>query len=365
MKILLIGEYSSLHASLAKGLRLLGHDVVVASNGDFWKNYPRDIDLSRSTTKIGGLLLWAKLLSLLPRWRNFDVIQLINPLFAELKADKLKFFFNYLKQHNKKIFLLGAGMDYYWVQECCNTMPLRYSDFNIGTTLRTHAEAQKEIADWIGTEKELLNKYIAQQCNGIITCLYEYQVCYQPHYPDKTHFIPLPIDVLPNQDFPTPSFTPPLKIFIGINKQRNVYKGTDIMLKAAQRIQQQYPDKVKLTVVESLPYAEYRQAMSHADIILDQLYSYTPSMNPLQAMTQGIICVGGGEPENYDIIHEKELRPIINVEPNEESVYSQLENLVLHPEKIVSLKQQSIDYVRKHHNLIDVAQQYVDFWKKM
>ena len=47
MKILLIGEYSNVHNTLAEGLRMLGHKVVVASNGDFWKNYPRDISRLR------------------------------------------------------------------------------------------------------------------------------------------------------------------------------------------------------------------------------------------------------------------------------------------------------------------------------
>ena len=47
MKILLLGEYSNVHATLAKGLRALGHEVLVVSNGDFWKNYPRDIDIKR------------------------------------------------------------------------------------------------------------------------------------------------------------------------------------------------------------------------------------------------------------------------------------------------------------------------------
>ena len=47
MKILLIGEYSRVHLTLAEGLRSMGHEVVVASAGDGFKNYPRDIDLSR------------------------------------------------------------------------------------------------------------------------------------------------------------------------------------------------------------------------------------------------------------------------------------------------------------------------------
>ena len=57
MKILLIGEYSNVHATLATGLRELGHQVTVISNGDFWKNYPRDIDVTRQIGKWGGVKL--------------------------------------------------------------------------------------------------------------------------------------------------------------------------------------------------------------------------------------------------------------------------------------------------------------------
>ena len=64
--------------------------------------------------------------------------------------------------------------------------------------------------------------------------------------------------------------------------------------------------------------------MLGSDAIMDQLYSYTPSMNPLEAMAHGIICIGGGEPENYEIIHETTLRPIINVLPTYESCVREL-----------------------------------------
>lgn len=55
MKILLIGEYSNVHWTLAEGLRTLGHEVCVVSNGDFWKDYRRDISLVRKCTKLGGI----------------------------------------------------------------------------------------------------------------------------------------------------------------------------------------------------------------------------------------------------------------------------------------------------------------------
>ena len=362
MKILLIGEYSNVHATLAEGLRHLGHEVTVVSNGDFWKAYPRDIDVSRPAGQWGGLRLLTKIYTLLPRLRGYDVVQLINPMFFELKAERLFFLYRYLRRHNRKVFLGGFGMDWYWVHTCVTRKPLRYSDFNIGETLRTNPDALRERHDWLGTAKERLNQWIANDCDGIITGLYEYWACYHPVFPQKTTFIPFPIRL---PETPTP-VTPSSKvvIFIGINRERSAYKGTDIMLQAAQEVGRRYPQAMELRVAESVPFNKYQEMMDGADAILDQLYSYTPSMNPLLAMSKGIICIGGGEPENYEIINETALRPIINVAPTYDSVFHELEQLVLHPERIPELKRQSVAYVRKHHDYLKVAQQYLDFWSR-
>ena len=363
MKILLIGEYSNVHNTLAEGLRELGHEVTVISNGDFWKDYPRDIDVARTPGKFGGILLMAKLYALLPKLRGYDVVQLINPIFFELKAERLFWFYRYLRKHNKRVYLGAYGMDYYWVHTCTYDKPLRYSDFNIGDEVRTDAEAVYYQYDWLGTAKEKLNKMIAEDCDGIIAGLYEYWACYHPAFPAKTTFIPFPIKMPDNYQTERAQKSK-VVIFIGINRERSVYKGTDIMLRAAKDVQHKYPQRMKLNIAESVPFAEYSQMMEGSDAILDQLYAYTPSMNPLLAMSKGIICIGGGEPENYEIINETELRPIINVEPTYESVYHELEQLVLNPDRITDLKLQSVEYVRKHHDYLKVAQQYIDFWTK-
>lgn len=364
MKILLLGEYSNVHWTLAEGLRELGHQVTVASNGDFWKNYPRDIDLNRKPTKIGGIKLMAKVFSLLPLWRNYDVVQLINPIFIELKAERLFPIYHYLRRYNKKMVMGGFGMDWYWVDTCIQKRPLRYSDFNIGDKLRTDAPAIKEQDDWLGTTKEKLNKMIASDCDAIVTGLYEYDVCYRPYFPEKTHFIPMPIR-LPHTYNTERCKRSKVVIFIGINRERSQYKGTDIMLQAAQDLTKKYGHRMKLVTAESVPFEEYQQLMDGSDAILDQLYAYTPSMNPLLAMSKGIICIGGGEPENYQIIHEEELRPIINVQPTYESVYHELENLILHPERIPTLKWQSREYVRRHHDYLKVARQYENLYRSL
>lgn len=378
MKILLMGEYSNVHATLAEGLRKLGHHVTVLSNGDFWKNYPRDIDLVRKPGKLGGIMYMIKLYTIVHKLRGYDIVQLINPMFLELKAECIFPIYQYLRKHNKKVILGGFGMDYYWASVCCKDKPLRYSDFNIGDKLRTNTDALKERKDWLGTEKGRLNQMIAEDCDGIITGLYEYWACYQPSFPQKTTFIPFPIKpqlitpgnsnshtYVENHQIIPLDIPKKVKLFIGINKSRSEYKGTDIMLKAAQAIAKKYPDKTELRIAENIPFAEYVKMMNGSDAILDQLYSYTPSMNPLEAMARGIICIGGGEPENYEIIHEDKLRPIINVLPNYESVYQELEHLVLHPELVPLLKQQSIEYINKHHDYIKVAKRYEAFYQKL
>ena len=377
MKILLLGEYSNVHATLAEGLRQLGHEVTVVSNGDFWKDYPRDIDVSRPAGRVGGLRLLARVYALLPRLRGYDVVQLINPMFLELKARRLFPVYGYLRRHNRKVVLCAMGMDYYWVHECVTRKPLRYSDFNIGQTLRTDAPALEARRDWLGTDKETLNKLIADDCDAIVAGLYEYHVCYQPHFPQKETYIPLPIHptAVANSCVPSVASGKPvtsffilhssLKVFLGISRGRSAYKGTDIMLRAAEAVSQKYPGRIELVKAEGVPYAQYQQLMDGSDAILDQLYSYTPSMNPLLAMSKGIVCIGGGEPESYDILGEQELRPIVNVQPSYESVCHELEQLVLHPERLPLLKRQSIEYVSRHHDYLKVAAQYVALYEKL
>ena len=47
MRILLLGDASNCHRTLATGLRQLGQEVVVASDGTMWMDTERDIDLLR------------------------------------------------------------------------------------------------------------------------------------------------------------------------------------------------------------------------------------------------------------------------------------------------------------------------------
>ena len=203
MKILLIGEFSNVHWTLAQGLRALGHDVTVVSDGDRWKDYPRDVNLqrrhlddpSRLRRMAGAVRYLCDLARIWPTLKGYDVVQLINPVFIDLKAERLWPFYQFLRHHNGRVFLGAFGIDYYWVKVGSDCKTFRYSDFNFGSQLRDYPFMHTMIRDWLQGPKGELNQRMAEDCDGIISGLYEYEMCYRPFFPDKTRFIPVPINL--------------------------------------------------------------------------------------------------------------------------------------------------------------------------
>lgn len=385
MKILLLGEYSNVHTTLAKGLRELGHHVTVASDGDGWKDYPRDIDLRRSSlSRLDSLKYWLKVKSAFQKFRGYDVVQIINPLFLNFKAQRILPYFRFLKKHNQCIVMGAFGMDYYYVTGCLDKQTFRYSDFNIGPVERINRDNDQFKQEWLYGFNGELNQIIAKESHAIVTGLYEYDACYRKYYHGsaKLVFIPFPIQMQSIETYYDDSprlatadprhkesqFIPgePLKIFVGIQSQRSAYKGTDILLRAAQRVAQEHPQECVLLKAENVPFETYKHMLDTAHVILDQLYSYTPAMNALEAMARGTVVVGGAEPENYFILNENQLRPIINVQPNEQSVYHAITELVVNRDRLIpQLREEGLAYIHRHHDYLKVARKYEELYKEL
>ena len=132
MKILFVGDASNMHHCLAQQLRKMGHHAIVASNGSGWMNTGRDIDLRRNPGKIGAVQYVAKLLTNLHKMRGFDIVELSNPIFLQLKPWRIRPIFDYLKKHNGKIVLSALGTDYVYYHACFDGKTYRYSDYMIG-----------------------------------------------------------------------------------------------------------------------------------------------------------------------------------------------------------------------------------------
>ena len=367
MKILFVGDASATHYNLSKGLQELGHQTMLVGHKTGWRNFPQDVKLERGKGRIGAVRYGLDILRLLPRMRGFDIVQFVGPHFMELKKDKLWKIYDYLRKHNRHVVLDAIGEDYLWTKACCEEHAFRYDDFFLGNVDRRplFPHAQWLYEEWTHPLHKALNLHMAQTADAIVPVLYEYWRSYLPDFGEKCCFIPLPVLIPEEKTVTSGPVGEKVRLFIGIQRERSAYKGTDIMLQAAQDIVRDYPHLATLTVVENLPYAEYLKAMEGHDAILDQLYSYTPAMNALIAMSKGIVNIGGGEPENYEILGEKELKPIINVLPSYQDVYEKVRELVLHRERIPELKRQSIQYIRKHHDYRIVAKRYEQLYQNI
>ena len=168
MKILLIGEYSRAHLTLAEGLQILGHEVVVASDGDGFKNYPRDIDLTRKSSGIKDT--FTSLTSVLDKFKQFkgyDVVQLINPCFTTQNVRINDYLSKKLIKNNKKVFMGAFGDDSYWVRACLGNEVFDYCEFFVDGKPINVDFNQRFIDKWIDTPLEKFNVKLANSVNGI------------------------------------------------------------------------------------------------------------------------------------------------------------------------------------------------------
>lgn len=369
MKVLFLGDASNMHACLARELTRMGHYAVVASDGSRWMNTPRDIDLSRPSGLTGAVSYVARLLRALPAMRGFDVVELVNPIFLKLKPWRNKPVFDYLKQHNGKVVLSALGTDYEYFKACHDGHTFRYSDYMVGS----HPSPFTESVEYINTQqdnwKEPFMKswsdYVLSRIDGAVACLWEYYVVYQPILGGRLAYAGIPISTRQIKPHCLTEVPERVRFFIGIQRDRNVLKGTDLLLAALKRVHERHPNECEMEVVENVPYADYVQRLSHSHVLLDQAYSYTPATNALLGMAQGLVAVSGAEPEYYELIGERDLRPIINVLPDVAHIERQLEWIVRNKDRLPSLSRQSRDFVVKHNDAQKVARKYLDFWQAL
>lgn len=165
----------------------------------------------------------------------------------------------------------------------------------------------------------------------------------------------------------TTSPSHPLTILIGLQPKRDFMKGALKIATFVEEVARRHPGKVQIKYVEGVPYDEYMRLLAEADVLVDQLYSYTPSMNSLAAMARGTVVIGGGEEEYYEFIGEDTLRPIINVRPDvpDEENIATIERALFTDGTLERMAQESIQFVHKYHDYRHVAEQYEQLYRSL
>lgn len=370
MKILFAGDASNMHNCLAQQLRKMGHEATVASDGSRWMDTHRDIDLRRRPGKLGALRYLMDIRRALPQMAGYDIVEIASPIFLRLKPHRIAKVFDYLKVHNKHMVLSAMATDRVYYDACHDGHTYRYSDYMLGDEPSPYVGSGEYIAqeqdNWKQPFMREHNDHIVAGIDGAVACLYEYYVAYKPILGDRVAYAGIPIDIESLAYRPLEKAPDKLRLFIGIQRDRHVIKGTDRLLAAMKRIHDRYPGITELEVVENLPYDEYTRRMRDSHVILDQLYSYTPGTNALIAMAQGVVAVSGAEPEYYDLIGETVNKPIVNVSPLVESdIDHKLAWLVEHRDQLPQMSRASRAFVEKHNAVTIVARRYLDFWQSL
>ena len=376
MRILLIGEYSRLHNSLKEGLLALGHQVVLVSSGDLFKNYPSDISIRPQFSNHKLVMPFRKILFRLFRYdcattekglrfyanlnkmHNFDVVQLINEYAIETQLPFEKFLLKKIIKQNKKMFVLACGDDY-----ITNTYYLagkmRYSVLTPYLNDKSKFKTYQYSLKYTTKAFEKLHDFVFEQIAGIIPTDLDYAIPYQG-VAKALPMIPNPIN-LDKINYQPLKIGKKIIIFHGVNTMNYYKKGNDLIDEALAIIQNNYADKVTIIRAESLPYDEYIKLYDSAHIIMDQIYAFDQGYNALEAMAKGKVVCTGAERE-FEAHYKLKDKVAINLRPDVNEIVQTLEALLANPKELIAIGKRARLFIEQHHDYKTIAARYVSAW---
>lgn len=356
MKILLIGEFSSLHKYLKDGLIQLGHKVVLASTGDGWKKIKGgDIPLYRhsenkSLNKIESVVSPYQIFKKL---EGFDVVQLISPLiFSSItNYDLIK----RIKNNNGILSLCAAGEDYAsvcaynsgilqpFVYDLDKDGLLRYNCRSFRSKVRVHSDQR-----------------VVELADVIIPSLYEYAVGYKNNR-KLYDVIPFPIN-LDGLEYRENKVKDKVVIFHGLNREKS--KGTPIIKKALEKVKQRYPNDVEIVIDGKMPFNDYINILKKSNLVIDQCLCYGYGINSCIAMAQGKVVLVSNKLENQKVIPSTH-NPMISIDANPDDIYEKIVELISNKSQIQDIGCKSRAYVEEVHDCKLIAQKYIEAWKNV
>lgn len=378
MRILLIGEYSHLHNSLKEGLIELGHEVFLVANSDGFKSYPVDYDFEAKWLKIKLFDIPRKIIYslfrydiarleyairfwfILPKLKDFDVVQFINE--ASIKTSKKTefYFINKILKANKKSFVLSCGIDYLTLKfytENKTKKSILQPFFNDPKLYREF----EPFFSYFDKNHIKIHNLITEKFNGLIATDFDY-VEATKNSPIYSGFIPYPINI-PKLKYREPEIDTKIVIFLGINMRSYYQKGIPYFEKALEIIEKKYNEKVEIITANSVPYPTYINLYNSAHILLDQLFCCDQGYNALEAMAKGKVVFTGAETEFTNYYQLKE-RVCVNALPDVDYLVDELSFLIENPNEIVTMGKRARDFVKKEHNHIKIAEKYLEVWEK-
>lgn len=357
MRILLFGEFSGFFNCLRDGLVENGHDVFMVSNGDGKRGYDADYNWYVSRKKYGRfapVFEVAKVLKHRDLISGYDAVLLIHPHVFSNIIPLVKPVYDYIFKHNDKVFLSGAGLTQisrrFWYQtegKYHNYVEGVFKDLPRFRKLYN----SKSLTEW---EDSLMKRI-----NGYIPIWYEYA---EPFRQYKTCLKTIRIPVNVEKFTYTPNVVKEKIVFMASVSPRSNSKGLPYIKAAMDKMREKYGNVAEFITAGGLPFNEYMDLVSRANVIMDDANSFSIAMNGLFSLAQGKIVMGGAEP-----IANKELgldwNPVINICPDVDQICSCIEDIIIKKDQIEEIGHRGRLFVEQYHDYRDIAQQYIDVFK--
>ncbi len=379
MKVLLVGEYSRLHNSLKEGLLELKNEVFLAGMQDSFKNFSTDFNYDAKTTiksvfkipnKIFKLFFKKDLFVLergirfylaLPKFKNYDVVQLINETPIQTFPWLEKLILKKLIKQNKKVFLLCCGADYVSVK-FAEEGKFRYSIFDVFSEDETLKKHFNHSLHYLKPEFKEISDFLYKNINGVIASDFDYVVPLQNN-PKFLGLIPNPINI-DKLKVENLVIDDKVIIFLGINRNAYLKKGIPYFEKALEIIRHKYQHQVDIIITEDLPYSQYINIYNRCHILLDQIYGYDQGYNALEAMAKGKVVFTGAEKEFLEYYGLQEDEVAINTLPDVDYLVEKLSYLIENPHKIKDVAEQAKSFIKREHHYLKISQQYINIWAR-
>lgn len=366
MKILMLGDYSNLHACLTKELRKRGHEVTLVSDRGAYMKTEADVEIRRRAGILGGARYLYRIMASLPSWTGYDVVQLINPGFFILKPDKLRMIYDILIKNNRSVFLTLCGNDHFFVKDCVESDIFRFSEFRIGNEKSPLVKCDpRRETGWLIPSHASYTKHLYNTIDGAMSVLPEYDMSARRHMdPSKLIFTNLPIDI-ESLNFTEMDEEGPVRILIGMRENMEIQKGTARMLDLCRQLEKENSGLIEVKAVKNLSLSEYLDEIRKSHIVIDQLYSYSPATNALQTMALGRISASGGQPEYYEYISETP-GPVFTLSPleDETAIKERLLNLAFDRNKMKTMAREGRRLAEQHNDVRNIATLFEEHWKK-
>lgn len=379
MKILIIGEYSSLAKNLKSGFNKLGIETEQISYGDGWKKIPMagtNNLLIEEGCNFGNLKIKKK--EIRGSWRIFEILRFYK-YFFEVKKRILNFLKN--KKYDKILIINQEFIANNITHLIFNKTFVEFRDLKktLNDKSRLYIVACGDDSVYIKyLKKYRYNPYprgyrgknfikkinisnykkILEKIDGIIPTCYDYAEPYRHSYIKEKlkPTIQFPIDLSDIKYTPN-TIKEKIVIFHGLNREE--FKGTKYIREAMENIKKKYPEKVEIIIDGKMPLEEYKKILERTNIVIDQCNSYSYAMNALISMAQGKVVFSGNEPECSNELGRNDI-PVVNILPNVKDIEEKLEYFVNNPHLIAEIGEKSRKFVEEFHECSIVAKKYLE-----